>query len=335
VCQVVRALCAWSPAAPSDLWPKIAAAIEETQARFLDSKIQEEGWDSTAAPMSTAGQRRGSVFKTITFGAASSLGKGLKTIVANLDQLFECDKIDTGYISQFIEFASKQSRLDLDMFSPAIVDIALSSASFEEKHKAACIGSRAIFFCVMHLCLDPLVQTVGSGGVIDNEMVSGCVALESFEDQFIKTGILEPSEGHARLQLETLLERTKRQVTIKFNALFEEVVKAENFSNISQVDGSSNSSNDMCGLLTNLTKHFISAKVPVGHRWWGVPTHVMMSIIDRYIEFNATTGDMPNPVLPKVVHKTGALSMFKSTDAKVVVPRGRRASQCDSHSFTA
>jgi hypothetical protein len=247
--------------------------------------------------------------------------------VSNLQELFNCDGIDLGSIFHLIEFASKEARVDFDLFSPAIVEIAMPSASFEEKHSAACVGSRAIFFCVTHLCLKQLVESVGNSGAINDSMLSACVALEAFEEQFVKTGVIDAAEGSMRVQLETVMEKTKRQVTIKFNALFEEVVKAESFSNLSQVDGSSSSSNDMCALLTNLTKNFVSAKVPIDHRWWDVPTHVMMSIIDRYIEFNAATGDVPSPILPKVVHKTGALSMFKSSDAKVVVPKGRRPSQ--------
>lgn len=247
--------------------------------------------------------------------------------VSNLQELVECEKIDISCISAFVDFVSKEAAVDINVFSPAIVEIAMPNASFEEKTKAACVASRALFFCVTHLCLGPLVDSVGHAGVIDNDMVAGCVALESLEEFFVKKDIIDASEGKIRVQLETVLEKTKRQVTIKFNALFEEIVKIETFSNLSQVDGSSSSSTDMCSLLINLTKHFVSAKVPIGHRWWGVPTHVMMSIIDRYIEFNAATGSIPSPVLPKVVHKSGMLSMFKSSDDKVVVPRGRRASQ--------
>jgi hypothetical protein len=55
----------------------------------------------------------------------------------------------------------------------------------------------------------------------------------------------------------------------------------------------------------------------------------MMSVIDRYIEFNVQTGDLPSPVLPKVVHKTGALAMFKPSEHKHVIPGGRRPSLFD------
>ena len=54
---------------------------------------------------------------------------------------------------------------------------------------------------------------------------------------------------------------------MKFNALFEGIVKAETFSELSQIDGSSHSSKDMCALLSNLTNNFVAANVPISHRW--------------------------------------------------------------------
>jgi hypothetical protein len=236
--------------------------------------------------------------------------------------LFECEKIDIGCISAFVNFVSKEAAVDMNVFSPAIVDIAIPNASFDEKTKAASVASRALFFCVTHLCLGPLVDSVGHAGVIDNDMVAGCVALESFEELFVKKDVIDASEGKIRVQLETVLEKTKRQVTIKFNALFEEIVKAETFSNLSQVDGSSSSSNDMCSLLTNLTKHFVSAKVPIGQRWWGVPTHVMMSIIDRYIEFNAATGAVPAQCSPKWCTKPACCPCSSRPTTRWLCPGG-------------
>ena len=319
-------MCAWSTASPADLWLQIAASIEESQARLLDSKIQEEGWGYAAVGATVS---RASVFKTVTFGSASANMKGIKLHIANLKDLFDSDKASIGGISKLIEFAIRESSIDIDLYSPAIAEIALAAASVEDKQKAVCIGSRAIFYCVTELCLGQLLESVGSAGAIDDEMISGCVALESFEELFVSKGIIEASEGQVRVQLETLLEKTKRQVTVKVNALFEGIVKLENFSILSQQDGSSSSSNDMCSLLSNLTRQFIIAKVPIANRWWGVPIHVMMSVIDRYIEFNVQTGDLPSPVLPKVVHKTGALAMFKPSEHKHVIPGGRRPSLFD------
>jgi hypothetical protein len=269
------------------------------------------------------------VFKTVTFGSALANGKGIKLHVANLKDIFESDKVRTGGVSKLIEFAIRESSIDIDLYSPAIVEIALPAASAEEKQAAIYVGSRAIFYCVSELCLGQLLESVGSAGVVDDEMISGCVALEAFEELFVSRGIIEPSEGQIRVQLETLLEKTKRQVTVKVNALFEEIVKVEKFTILSEADGSSSSSTDMCSLLSNLTRQFIIAKTPIANRWWGVPIHVMTLVIDRYIEYNAQTGDIPNPVLPKVVHKVGALSMFKSSDHKHVIPGGRRPSQFD------
>ena len=54
---------------------------------------------------------------------------------------------------------------------------------------------------------------------------------------------------------------------MKFNALFEGIVKAETFRELSQIDGSSHSSKDMCALLSNLTDNFVAANVPISHRW--------------------------------------------------------------------
>jgi hypothetical protein len=327
--QVVRALCAWSPAAPKDLWLEIAAAIEEALARLLNSKIVQEGWGSNVAVSEVSAKRRGSVFQTVTFGSAASTSKIMTLHIENFQKFFDNDTVDSGSIPLLIEFANRESMIDLDLMSPSIVDIAIPGVSVEEKRKATLVGSRAIYFCVTKICLSQLVDEVGDGGTINNKMIAGCVALEAFEEQFIAKGIIEPAEGHARVQIDALLEKTKRQVTVRFNALFEGVVKAETFSDLSQVDGSSSSSNDVCMLLKNVTKHFIAARVPLTNHWWVVSSHVMMSLIDRYMEFNANTGDIPNPVLPKPVHKTGAFAMFKSSDTKHVIPGGRRSSLYD------
>jgi hypothetical protein len=323
--QVVRAFCAWSPAA--DKWLQIAAAIEESQARLLDSKIEREQWGCNEAA-SDRPRRRSTVFQAVTFSSASS-SKALKMHVSNLKDLMDCDKINMHDIPAFVDYAIKESCVDFDLFAPAIVDIALPNAAVEDKRQASFVGSKAIMFLVSQLCLQHLVATVGSNGIIDSEMVSACVALEAFEEFFVGKGVCAAAEAQVRLQLESVLEKTKRQVTIKFNSLFEGIVKAETFSNLSKVDGSSSSSNDMCALLESLTANFVQAKVAIDQRWWSVPAHVMINVVDRYIEFNAATGAIPSPVLPKVVHKSGALALFKSSDDKHVIPGGRRPSVFD------
>ena len=55
----------------------------------------------------------------------------------------------------------------------------------------------------------------------------------------------------------------------------------------------------------------------------------MENLVDRYIEFNAATGSIPDPALPKVVHKQGGFGLFKSGSDKHKLPGGRRASQFD------
>jgi hypothetical protein len=309
------------------LWLEIAAAIEESAARLLNRKILQEGWGSNTHAPSSEGtvRRRESVFQTVTFGSAS-VSKLMTLHISNFQEFFDNECIESGSIPLLIEFAKRESMIDFDLMSPSIVDIAIPSASVEQKRQAICVGSRAIYYCVAKLCLIQLIEDVGEGGTINNKMIAGCVALEVFEEQCIQKGIIEAAEGNARVQIDALLEKTKRQVTVRFNALFEGVVKAETFSDLSQVDGSSSSSNDVCMLLKNVTKHFVAARVPLDNHWWVVSSHVMMSLIDRYIEFNANTGDIPDPVVPKAVHKTSGFSLFKSNDSKHVVPGGRRAS---------
>lgn len=269
------------------------------------------------------------MFQTVTFGSAASASKMMTLHVDNFQRFFDNDTVESDYIPLLIEFASREALIDLDLMSPSIIDIAIPGASVEEKRKATLVGSRALYFCITKICLGQLVEEVGDGSTINDKMIAGCVALEAFEEQFLARGIIEPAEAHSRVQIDALLEKTKRQVTVRFNALFERAVKAETFSDLSEVDGSSSSSNDVCMLLKNVTDQFIAARVPLTNHWWAVSSNVTTSVVDRYMEFNANTGDIPNPVLPKPVHKTGALSMFKSSDSKHIVPGGRRSSHYD------
>ena len=321
--QVMRAVCAWSTCSGTERWDQIGAAIEQAQARYVESKIQKENWGSSIR----ANGRGTTVFQAITFGAGSSQTKDMKLFVSNLTDIVTCDSIDLKHVNKFSEFVTKEACTDLDLFGPAIAEIALADSSIEDKRQAACVGARALVYLVTQLCVDAVVQS-GSGGTVNNGMLSSCVALEAFEQFFLDKGVCGKSEVSIRITLESVLERTKRQVTVKFNALFEGIVKQETFSDLSQIDGSSSSSTDMCSLLRNLTEHFVTANVPISHRWWAVPIHVMDNLIDRYIEFNAATGPLPDPALPKVVHKQGGFGLFKSSD-KHNLPGGRRASQFD------
>ncbi len=150
------------------------------------------------------------MFQAITFGAGSNQSKDMKLHVSNLMDVLCCQSVDLAHATEFAAFASREACIDMDLFGPAIAEIALPDGSIEEKRQASCVGARVFVYLVTQLCVEPVVQA-GSGGTVTESMLSSCVALEAFEQMFVDKGVASKSEVSIRITLESVLERTKRQ----------------------------------------------------------------------------------------------------------------------------